>query len=265
MTEKLIPQLLKNSQYFASGKTLDYGFRRKALENLKAVVQKYENEIFDALYQDLKKSKEEAWASELGLIMGEVKNALKNLREWMRPQRVPTDLINLPSVSKIYSDPHGVVLIIGPWNYPIQLILIPLIGAIAGGNVAVLKPSELAPASASLLKKIISEIYADDYVRVIEGNGAEIVPYMMKNFRFDHVFYTGSIAVGRAIYQLAAEKLVPVTLELGGKSPAIVEKSAPIAQTARRIVLGKFLNAGQTCIAPDYVLVHRSVREELLK
>ncbi len=265
MTENLIPQLLKVSQYFASGVTRSYAFRRKALENLKAAVQKHEKDIYAALYADLKKSPEESWASELGLIMAEVKTAIKNLREWMRPERVPTDLVNLPSTSKVYRDPLGMVLIVGPWNYPIQLILIPLIGAIAGGNVAVLKPSELAPASSALLKKIIKEIYPEDYVQVIEGNGAEIVPHLMKNFRFDHVFYTGSIGVGRTVYQMAAEKLVPVTLELGGKSPAIVEKDVPLAQTARRIILGKFLNVGQTCISPDYVLVDNSIREALVK
>ena len=265
MTENLIPQLLKVSQYFASGITLDYAFRRKALENLKAAVQKHEKDIYAALYADLKKSPEEAWASELGLIMADVKTAIKGLREWMRPERVPTDLVNLPSISKVYRDPLGVVLIVGPWNYPIQLILMPLIGAIAGGNVAVLKPSELAPVSSALLKKIIKEIYPEEYVLVIEGNGAEIVPHMMKNFRFDHVFCTSSIPVGRAVYQMAAEKLVPVTLELGGKSPAIVEKDAPLAQTGRRIILGKFLNVGQTCISPDYVLVDNSVREALVK
>jgi aldehyde dehydrogenase (NAD+) len=265
MTENLIPQLLKVSQYFESGITLDYDFRRKALENLKAALLRHEKDIYAALYADLKKSPEEAWASELGLIIGDLRNAIKNLREWMRPQRVPTDLVNLPSISKIYSDPLGVVLIVGPWNYPIQLLMMPLIGAIAGGNAVVIKPSELAPASSSLLSRIISEIYPEDYIKVIEGDGAEIVPYMMKNFRFDHVFYTGSIPVGRAVYQLAAEKLVPVTLELGGKSPAIVEKDAPLAQTTRRIILGKFLNVGQTCISPDYALVHNSIRDAFLK
>jgi len=265
MTENLIPQLLKVSQYFASGKTLDYAFRREALENLKAALQRREKDIYAALYADLKKSPEEAWASELGIIIADLKYAIKNLREWMRPQRVPTDLVNLPSVSKIYNDPLGVVLIVGPWNYPIQLMLMPLIGAIAGGNVVILKPSEFTPASSSLLNRIISEVYPEDYIKVVEGDGAEIVPYMMKNFRFDHVFYTGSVPVGRAVYQLAAEKLVPVTLELGGKSPAIVEKDAPLAQTSRRIALAKFLNVGQTCISPDYALVHNSVRDALIK
>jgi len=265
MTENLIPQLLKVSQFFASGATLDYAFRREALENLKAAVQRHEKDIYAALYSDLKKSPEESWASELGLIIADLKYAIKNLREWMRPQRVPTDLVNLPSVSKVYTDPLGVVLIVGPWNYPIQLMLMPLIGAIAGGNAVILKPSEFTPASSSLLSRIISEVYPEDYIKVIEGDGAQVVPHMMKNFRFDHVFYTGSVAVGRAVYQLAAEKLVPVTLELGGKSPAIVEQDAPLAQTSRRIVLGKFLNVGQTCISPDYVLVHNSLREALIK
>lgn len=175
-----------------------------------------------------------------------------------------TDLVNLPSVSKIYRDPLGVVLIISPWNYPLQLLIIPLIGAIAGGNCVVLKPSELAPATAEVAGKMIREIYSPEYVQFIEGDGAVVVPAMMKNFRFDHVFYTGSMPIGKLIYQLAAEQLVPVTLELGGKSPAIVEKDANISAAARRIVLGKFLNAGQTCIAPDYVLVHNDVKTKFV-
>src|SRR4030095_3047754 len=198
MTENLIPQLLKLSQFFASGKTLDYAFRREALENLKAALKKHEKDIYAALYADLKKSPEEAWASELGIIIADLKYAIKNLREWMRPQRVPTDLVNLPSVSKIYNDPLGVILIVGPWNYPIQLMMMPLVGATAGGITGILKPSEFTPASSSLLNSIISEIYPEDYIKVIEGDGAQIVPHMMKNFRFDHVFYTGSVSVGRA-------------------------------------------------------------------
>jgi len=156
------------------------------------------------------------------------------------------------------------VLIIAPWNYPLQLLLIPLVGAIAGGNCVVLKPSELAPATAAVVEKIISATFSPEYIKVAQGDGAVVIPEMMNAFRFDHIFYTGSIPVGKIIYQLAAKELIPVTLELGGKSPAIVEPDADLISTAKRIVLGKYLNAGQTCIAPDYVLVHESVKNKLI-
>jgi len=225
----------------------------------------HEQEIYDALYKDLKKSKEESYASELGLLLAEINVTIKNLRRWMQPQSAKTDLVNLPSRSKIYRDPLGVVLIIAPWNYPLQLLLIPLVGAIAGGNCAVIKPSELAPATSSIINEIISEIFSTQYIEVAEGDGAAIIPMMMDSFRFDHIFYTGSIPVGKIIYGLAAKKLVPVTLELGGKSPAIVEADADLSVAANRIVLGKFLNVGQTCIAPDYLLVHESIKEKLVE
>lgn len=228
-------------------------------------IQSHEKDIADTLYADLKKSPEEAYATETGLLLSELNLAIKNLSRWLRPKDAGTDLPNLPSSSKIYRDPLGVVLIIAPWNYPLQLLLMPLIGAIAGGNAVVLKPSEAAPATALLIEKMIAETFSPDYINVVQGDGAEVVPAMMKNFRFDHVFYTGSIPVGRAIYKLAAEQLVPVTLELGGKSPAIIEKDANIAVAARRVVLGKFLNAGQTCIAPDYVLVHDSIKNAFVE
>jgi len=227
-------------------------------------VLKYEQDLYDALYADLKKNKEETYATELGLVLAEINVALKNLHRWMEPHSAGTDLVNLPSRSKIYRDSLGVVLIIAPWNYPLQLLLIPLAGAIAGGNCVVLKPSEFSPATASVIEKIISASFEDQYIKVIQGEGAVVVPEMMNAFRFDHVFYTGSIPVGKIIYQLAAKDLVPVTLELGGKSPAIAEADAEINTAAKRIVLGKFINAGQTCIAPDYLLVHESVKERLV-
>ncbi len=232
---------------------------------MKQVLLKYEQQIYDALYKDLKKSKEESYASELGLLLAEINVTLKNLRRWLQPQSAGTDLVNLPSRSKIYRDPLGVVLIIAPWNYPLQLLLIPLVGAIAGGNCAVLKPSELAPATSSIINEIISETFSREYIEIVEGEGAAVIPMMMNSFRFDHVFYTGSIPVGKIIYELAAKKLVPVTLELGGKSPAVVEADADIASAANRIVLGKFLNVGQTCIAPDYLLVHESIKNKLIE
>lgn len=263
-TAQLTNVLHASRQYFSSGATRSYAFRKAQLQQLKQVIMANEAAINQALYADLKKSPEEAWASELGLLMAEINLAIKNLHNWMAPQRVGTDLVNLPSSSKIYRDPLGVVLIIAPWNYPLQLALIPLVGAIAGGNCAIVKPSELAPATAAVIEKIMSEAFAPEYVQCVSGEGATLIPAMMNSFRFNHVFYTGSIPVGKIIYQLAAKDLVPVTLELGGKSPAIVEADASLDATARRIVLGKFINAGQTCIAPDYLLVHYSVKEALV-
>ncbi|MEP6627984.1 MAG: aldehyde dehydrogenase family protein, partial [Ginsengibacter sp.] len=220
--------------------------------------------ISDALFADLGKSKEESWATETGLLLGEIKYAVKHLRRWMKPKRVSTGLVTFPSSAKIYRDPLGVVLIISPWNYPVQLSLVPLIGAIAAGNCAVLKPSEMAPATEKLIAKIIKETFNENYITVVTGNGADVIPAMINAFHFNHIFFTGSTAVGKAVYKLAADQLIPVTLELGGKSPCIVESDADLKVAAKRIVMGKFLNAGQTCIAPDYILVKESVKEKLL-
>jgi len=259
-------EALKNLRnYFDSGATKPYEFRKKQLLALKKAIQQNEQAISNALYTDLGKSPEEGYATETGLIYSEISVTLKNLHKWMKPKRVATNLLNVPATSKIYRDALGVVLIVAPWNYPLQLSLAPLIGAIAGGNCAVLKPSEFAPETASVLQKIIENIYPPQYVYVIQGNGAEVVPALMRHFRFDHIFYTGSVAVGKAVYKMAAEQLVPVTLELGGKSPTIVEADANISVAAKRIVFGKFLNMGQTCIAPDYVLVHQSVKDVLIE
>ena len=250
--------------YYRSGATRPLAFRKEQLKKLREVLKKYETAIADALFADLKKSPEEAYGTETGLVHAEINNALKNLHQWLNPEEIATNLVNLPSGSKVYRDPLGVVLIIAPWNYPMQLLLVPLVGAIAGGNAVILKPSEVARATAVLIEKMISETFSPQYIKVVQGDGAEVVPMMMKNFRFDHVFYTGSVSVGRSIYKLAAEQLVPVTLELGGKSPAIVERDANVSVAARRIALGKFLNAGQTCVAPDYVLVHHDIKERFI-
>lgn len=251
-------------EFYNSGATLPYTFRMEQLQKFKKAITKYEDEISTALFNDLKKSKEESWATETGLLMEELKNAIKHLHKWMKPKKVPAGLITFPSSAKIYRDPMGVVLIISPWNYPFQLIMIPLVGAIAGGNCAVLKPSEIAPATEKIILKIIQEIFPGNYIKVITGNGAEVVPAMMNQFRFNHIFYTGSTRVGKEIYKLAAEKLIPLTLELGGKSPCIVYEDADINVAAKRIIFGKFLNAGQTCIAPDYIVVQDSIKEQLL-
>jgi aldehyde dehydrogenase (NAD+) len=250
--------------YYNCGATGTYAFRIEQLCSLKSAVLKYEQEISNALYVDLKKSKEESFAAETGLILKEISIAIKNLRSWMKPVRVKTNLLNFPSSSWVLPHPKGVVLIISPWNYPFLLSFSPIVGAIAAGNCIVLKPSELAAASSTLMAKIIKETFAPDYIRVYEGEGKDIVPALMEQFHFDHIFYTGSTQVGKIINQLAAKELIPVTLELGGKSPAVVEADADIKSTARRIALGKFLNAGQTCVAPDYLLVHNSVLDEFL-
>jgi aldehyde dehydrogenase (NAD+) len=251
--------------YFNNGVTRPYAFRKKQLILLRNAILKYENEIYEALYRDLRKSPEEVYATEIGLVMMEIRVALKNLRRWTSPESVFTNLLNAPSRSRIFHDPLGVVLIVAPWNYPFQLLILPLVGAIAGGNTVMLKPSELAPATATVMEKMIREIFPPQYISIVTGEGASLIPPMIRYFRFDHIFYTGSSAVGRTIYQLAAEQLISVTLELGGKNPAVVEKDADLKLAARKIAVGKFLNAGQTCVAPDYLLVHSSVKEELLK
>ena len=259
-----ISSLEKMRQYFNSGAAQSYAFRKEQLKKLKASILHHEQELYDALYADLKKSPEEVWATETGMVIAELSAAIKHLRQWMEPDGVNTNLLNLPSRSKIIKEPLGVVLIIGPWNYPFQLLINPLIGAIAAGNCVVLKPSEFAPATDAVMKKIISASFSNEYILYVQGDGAAVIPEMMNNFSFDHVFYTGSTAVGKIIYKMAAERLVPVTLELGGKSPCVVESDANINVAARRIAMTKFSNAGQMCVAPDYILVHTSVRDKLV-
>ena len=252
-------------QYFETGATQSVAFRKQQLVALKNTVLKYEDELYAALYTDLKKSKEEVWATEIGFFLAELRATLKSLDKWCKPQRVKTNLLNFPSSSFIQYEPLGVVLIIAPWNYPFQLLFTPLIGAIAAGNCVVLKPSEFITATEAVMKKIIEETFSSNYVLYVEGDGAIVVPAMMQSFNFNHVFYTGSTSVGKIIYQLAAEKLVPVTLELGGKSPCVVDETANIAVTAKRIAQTKFSNCGQMCVAPDYLLVHQNIKEKLVQ
>lgn len=251
--------------YFNSGATQTRAFREDQLRKLRTIVLKYEQEIQQALFSDLRKSAEETWVTETGFLLSEISATLKDLHQWMRPEKVPTNFVNFPSSSHIHSEPMGVVLIISPWNYPFQLLFTPLAGAIAAGNCVFLKASEHAPAIAQIMEKMITEAYPPEYISFDRGEGAEVIPQMMKAFRFDHVFYTGSTQVGRIIYQLAAEKLVPVTLELGGKSPCIIESDANLEVAARRIAVAKFSNAGQMCVAPDFILVDDEVHQEFLE
>ena len=264
MQMDIVNKLITQRNFFDTGITKEYNFRKEQLQKLQAVVKKNELGIFEALHTDLKKSPEECWITENGFFLSELSNAISNLGKWMRPKRTSTNLTNLPSKSFIMPEPLGVVLIISPWNYPFQLLFTPLIGAMAAGNCVVLKSSEFAPATSAIMKKMIAQTFDEKYILFTDGDGATVISAMMDNFVFDHVFYTGSTAVGKIIYQAAAKNLVPVTLELGGKSPCVVEEEVDIKIAAKRIALPKFSNAGQMCVAPDYVLVHASQKEALL-
>jgi aldehyde dehydrogenase (NAD+) len=255
----------QQKDFFDGGQSRSIPFRKEQLRKLKAAILDHEEEINAALYQDLRKSEYESFGSETGQVIKEIDFTLKNLDRWAKPQSVSTPMMFLPSSSRIYRDPLGIVLIIAPWNYPLLLTLSPLISAIAGGNTAVIKPSEEAHHTAMLIEKIITGIFPPSYVHVVQGVGGEVITAMMKSVRFDHVFFTGSTFVGQKIMEMAAKKLIPVTLELGGKSPCIVDPSANLDYAAKKIIWSKLMNAGQTCVAPDYVLVHQSIKDALLQ
>jgi aldehyde dehydrogenase (NAD+) len=256
-------QALRN--YFDSGATKSYIFRKQQLLSLKNALLQNQTAVHEALYKDLKKSPEECWITETGFVLSEINATLKNLRQWMAQEAASTNLVNLPATSYTLYEPLGVTLIISPWNYPFMLLLTPLVGAIAAGNCVVLKSAEYAPATTAVIKKMIAETFPQEYILFTEGDGATVVPALMNNFTFDHVFYTGSTAVGKIIYKMAAERLVPVTLELGGKCPCVVEEDANIKVAVQRIVVTKFSNCGQTCVAPDYILVHESKKQVLVE
>ncbi|MGG7508674.1 aldehyde dehydrogenase family protein [Plantibacter sp. YIM 135249] len=247
---------------FDRGTTKPYDWRIRQLKALKQLLLERGDELERALHTDLAKNGTETQLTEIGLIVGELDHTLRHLRGWLRPSRVPVPLALAPATAKVVPEPVGVALVIGPWNYPVQLCLGPVIGAIAAGNSVLLKPSELAPATSTALARLLPEYLDDRAVVVLEG-GHEIVTALLEE-RFDHIFYTGSGAVGRIVARAAAEHLTPVTLELGGKSPVYVDDTVDLADAARRIVWGKLLNAGQTCVAPDYLLATRSVADRLL-
>jgi aldehyde dehydrogenase (NAD+) len=253
----------KQKDFFQSGQTLDYAFRIKQLETLEVVLRDHEKVLQDAVYKDFKKSPFESFVTELGLIYMEIKEAKRNLRTWMRPQRVPSNLINFPAKSFVLCEPFGVSLVIGAWNYPYLLLLSPAIAAMAAGNTVVLKPSEIPSETAKVIHQILSTSFDPQYLAVVQGGVEETTRLLQQNF--DKIFFTGSTEVGKIIYRAAAEKLIPVTLELGGKSPAVVTPSCNLKMTAKRLVWGKFLNAGQTCVAPDYVMVHQSIETAFLE
>jgi aldehyde dehydrogenase (NAD+) len=250
--------------FFNTQATQPIAFRIAQLKKLKQSILDHQSEVYAALYKDLRKSEYEAFGSEIGQVIKEIDFAIRNLPSWASPKRVSTPMMFFPSTSKLYRDSLGVVLIISPWNYPFFLSISPLVSAIAGGNTALVKPSEEAAHTAVVVEKILSGIFESNYVHVVQGIGQEVIPPMMNDVRFDHVFFTGSSSVGQKIMEMAAKKLVPVTLELGGKSPCIVDQSASLDYTAKKIAWSKLMNAGQTCVAPDYVLVHRSVKDQLV-
>ncbi|MBS1730071.1 MAG: aldehyde dehydrogenase family protein [Bacteroidetes bacterium] len=265
MQNDFLSALMKLREWYQTGESRPVSFRLHLLKQFKKNILQAQDEIFDALNRDLKKNREESWITEIGLVLSEIKKFEKNLKRWSKPKQVDTNIINFPSSSFIYREPLGVVFIIAPWNYPFQLLMMPFVAAIATGNAVVLKPSEFAPATALVMKKIIHQTFQESQVLYIEGDGASIIPEMIKNFHFDLIFYTGSTVVGKKIYELAATQLTPVVLELGGKSPCIVQKDAHLKVAAKRIVMTKFSNAGQMCVAPDYILVENSIQEILLE
>jgi aldehyde dehydrogenase (NAD+) len=255
--------IIEHNKYFHSGITRDIGFRINSLNNLRAGIKKYEKEILASLYKDLRKSEFEAYSTEIGFNLDSISHTIKNLKNWSRVRKVRTPIHQYPSRSYIMYEPYGTALIIGPFNYPFQLLIEPLIGAIAAGNCAVLKPSESAPAVTAVIKKLIEETFPKDYIRVVEGE--KDTTSSLINSPFDYIFFTGSVPVGKIVMEAAAKNLVPVTLELGGKSPVIVDKTANLDSAAKRIMWGKLINAGQTCIAPDYLIIHKEVKNSLLE
>jgi len=255
--------LIEQRNYFSSNQTKDITFRLQQLKKLKAAINKHQQSLTDALWKDLHKSPEEVYLTEISIVTQEIDNHIKHLRKWARPKRVVTPIHLLPSSSKIIYEPLGVSLIVSPWNYPFQLLINPLVGAISSGSTAVLKTSPDAPEIAKAMEKMITETFDSKYVAVVHGR-RQVNEILFKS-KFDVIFFTGSPAVGKIVMKLAAEHLTPVILELGGKSPCIVDKDANIDVAAKRIAWGKTINAGQTCIAPDYLFAHKSVKDKLVK
>lgn len=262
---KIEMEVLVNRQreFFLTGETLDYKFRKRQLSKMKNMLEKYEEDLYHALKNDLNKSEYEAFTTELGFLHTEINFALKHLKDWMQPKKVETPVTHKGSKSFIRKEPYGVTLIIAPWNYPLHLAIAPAIGAIAAGNTVVLKPSEFTQSTSAILADMIRNTFDESYFTVVEG--AKDISQQLLEQRWDYIFFTGSTKVGRIVMEKASQYLTPVTLELGGKSPAIVDQDAKIDLAAKRIVWGKFTNAGQTCVAPDYVYVHEKVKPKLIK
>lgn len=255
--------LAAQKKYFKSGVTLDINFRRQMLKRLFQALKDWEKPLCDALWQDLHKSYEEAYLTELSIVSSELRSHLKNVQRWSRRECRATPLKLFPSKSYIVKEPLGNALIVSPWNYPVQLLLNPLVGAISSGCTAVLKPSPYVPNVSTTIEEMISSTFPEEYVAVVQGN-REINAYLFSQ-RFDIIFFTGSPALGKKVMAAAAEHLTPVILELGGKSPCIIDRTADINVAAKRIAWGKTLNSGQTCIAPDYIIIHKDVKDEFVR
>ena len=253
----------KQSEYFNTGVTRPVSFRIRQLKILKELIKENEKAISWALYADFKKCEFESFATETGMVLLDITHTIKHLKKWAKPKFVRSGLANFPSSDSIHFDPYGVCLIISPWNYPFQLLVGPLLGAISGGNTIILKPSELTPNTSNLMSKIISDNFNKEYIAIVQG-GVDETTFLLKQ-KFDKIFFTGSVSVGKIVMQAAAKNLIPVTLELGGKSPCIVDETAKLKLAAKRIAWGKYLNAGQTCIAPDYIYVHKNIQNEFIE
>ncbi len=254
--------LQEHRRFFATGATLPIAYRIGQLNRLGDAIRRYEQRLSEALYQDLHKSETEAYMSEIGYTLSSLRLMTRKLKRWAKPERTGTPIFQMPASSRILREPYGTVLIIGPFNYPFQLLIEPLLGAIAAGNCAVLKPSENTPHVSAVIAELIRDTFDPSYIRLIEGEKETTAA--LTAAPFDYIFFTGSVPVGRIVMEAAAKNLVPVTLELGGKSPVIVERTADLKTAAQRIAWGKLMNAGQTCIAPDYLLVDKSVKQELV-
>ena len=263
MSMTIEEMIKKQQEYFAAGKTYELAQRIQALNRLEQGILNCEQELYAALKKDLGKSRAESYMCEVGLTLSELRFVKKHVQKWSREKRVPTPLAQFHARSFTVQEPYGVVLVMSPWNYPVLLTLEPLIGALAAGNCCVLKPSAYSPATSAVMKKMIADVFPEEYVTVIEGGREENQNLLSQ--KFDYIFFTGGVQVGKMVMEKAAANLTPVTLELGGKSPCIVDETADLKLTARRIVFGKYLNCGQTCVAPDYLLCQESVKDALLE
>lgn len=260
--ENYQPLVEKQRNFFLEGNTKPLSFRKKSLLTLKEGIKKYEKELIQALKDDLNKSEFDAYATEIGVVLSEISYVFKHFEKWAKPRKVPTPLTHIGSKGYIYPEPYGVSFIISPWNYPFQLAVAPLVGAIAAGNCAIIKPSEMTPKTSAVLAHFIKDHFPEEYIAVVEG-GVETSQALLKE-KFDYIFFTGSVHVGKVVMEEASKHLTPVTLELGGKSPCIVHEDANMEVAAKRIAWGKFSNSGQTCIAPDYLYVHENIKEKFL-
>ena len=263
MQEYISTTRQKQKAYFHSGATLALPFRKQMLRKLASAMHQYEKALADALWQDLHKSYEEAYLTELSIVYGEIRNHLRHLRKWARPERKCSPLAIMPATSKIVKQPLGNTLIIAPWNYPVQLLLNPLVGAISSGCTAMLKPSPYVPNVSRVLTEMIRATFSEEYIAIVEGN--RDVNQMLLAERWDLIFFTGSPALGKMVMEAASKHLTPVVLELGGKSPCIIDADANLEVAAKRVAWGKALNAGQTCIAPDYLMIHEDVKDKFLQ